>query len=153
MCNDSNELGREQGANSRADGVRLLVCGGRDFDARAWVYEALDRVMARVSVSTLITGGATGADALAADWAFSRGIPHVCFKASWSDGKGGVRRAAGPERNARMLAEGKPNIAVAFPGGRGTADMVRRLESAGIKTWHPLRWDTQMPIPDARIPQ
>jgi UDP-N-acetylmuramoylalanine-D-glutamate ligase len=32
-----------------------------------------------------------------------------------------------------MLAEGKPDLVVAAPGGRGTADMVRRARDAGIE--------------------
>jgi ABC-type sugar transport system substrate-binding protein len=31
-----------------------------------------------------------------------------------------------------MLDEGKPDIVVAFPGGTGTADMVRRARKAGV---------------------
>ena len=42
-------------------------------------------------------------------------------------------RGAGPERNARMLAEGRPDLVVAFPGGTGTADMVRRAKAAGVR--------------------
>ena len=36
-------------------------------------------------------------------------------------------------RNQRMLDEGKPDLVVAFPGGRDTADMVRRARSAGVE--------------------
>ena len=32
-----------------------------------------------------------------------------------------------------MLDHGKPDIVVAFPGGRGTADMVKRAEDAGVR--------------------
>jgi hypothetical protein len=32
-----------------------------------------------------------------------------------------------------MLEEGKPDVVVALPGGRGTADMVRRAKDAGVK--------------------
>jgi hypothetical protein len=31
-----------------------------------------------------------------------------------------------------MLTEGKPDLVVAFPGGRGTADMVRRAYAANV---------------------
>jgi ABC-type Fe3+-hydroxamate transport system substrate-binding protein len=31
-----------------------------------------------------------------------------------------------------MIEEGKPDLVVAFPGGRGTADMVAKAEAAGI---------------------
>jgi hypothetical protein len=38
----------------------------------------------------------------------------------------GDGRAAGPRRNQRMLEDFRPDLVVAFPGGRGTAYMVRR---------------------------
>ena len=114
--------------------MKLLVCGGRNFTDRDAVFKALDRVRDRgMLLTAVITGGAPGADTLAARWALSRFIPHICFRARWSD----LGRAAGPIRNAQMLAEGRPDIAVAFPGGPGTMDMVRRLQQAGIKVWLP----------------
>ena len=41
-------------------------------------------------------------------------------------------KKAGPLRNQRMLEEGKPELVVAFPGGGGTKDMVRRAVKAGV---------------------
>lgn len=38
---------------------------------------------------------------------------------------------AGPIRNSFMLALG-PDLVLAFPGGRGTADMVRQASEAGV---------------------
>jgi hypothetical protein len=40
---------------------------------------------------------------------------------------------AGPIRKQQMLDEGKPDLVVAFPGGRGTAHMVRIARAAGIE--------------------
>jgi hypothetical protein len=42
-------------------------------------------------------------------------------------------RAAGPIRNQAILDEGKPDLVVAFPGGRGTTDMVSRVQNARIE--------------------
>lgn len=64
----------------------------------------------------------------AAEWARRSHVPVESYPADWRRGKG-----AGPERNARMLAEGWPDLVVAFPGGRGTADMVRRAKAAGVR--------------------
>ena len=69
-----------------------------------------------------------GADTLGAEWAKAQGIPCEVYMADWE----GLGRKAGPIRNQRMLDEGKPDLVVAFPGGRGTADMVRRARSAGL---------------------
>lgn len=40
-----------------------------------------------------------------------------------------MRRAARIEGDK----EAKPDLVIAFPGGRGTADMVRRARAAGIE--------------------
>lgn len=109
--------------------MRVLVCGGRDYDDLATVFATLDAVHAERPISMIIEGGAEGADYLAARWSVVREIPeHRRFTPDWAiHGK-----AAGPVRNQRMLDEGKPDLVVAFPGGRGTDDMTRRAIKAGI---------------------
>lgn len=72
-------------------------------------------------------GGASGADQLAVKWAEIHNIPVITFPANWRIGRKG-----GPLRNAFMLSEGRPDLVVAFPGGPGTQDMVRRAEAAGV---------------------
>ena len=113
--------------------MKLLVCGGRDYTDRAALCAALDRVHARRGIELIIHGAARGADTLAAEWAKVRGIPSRPFPALWDvDGK-----AAGFIRNQRMLDCGKPDGLAAFPGGRGTADMINRARSAGVPVWQP----------------
>ena len=107
--------------------MRVLVCGGRNFKDEAAVFQTLDQIG---GVAHLIEGGAKGADTLARLWANRNLGPDqlTTFEAEWRvHGK-----AAGAIRNQRMLDEGKPDLVVAFPGGRGTADMVRRAERAGV---------------------
>ncbi|BAQ18361.1 hypothetical protein GL4_2928 [Methyloceanibacter caenitepidi] len=77
----------------------------------------------------MIHGNATGADALAGFWAIAVGVPILAFAADWN--KHG--RAAGPIRNKQMLDEGKPDLVIAFPGGRGTANMVRQARERGVE--------------------
>jgi hypothetical protein len=38
----------------------------------------------------------------------------------------------GPIRNKQMLEEGKPDLMVAFPGERGTANMCKQAREAGV---------------------
>ena len=106
----------------------VLICGGRNYDDNAKVCAVLNSIRYRLGISTLIEGGATGADRLAYNWAIVEGINMRRFEADWK--KHGL--AAGPIRNQQMIDEGKPTIVVAFPGGNGTADMVRRARKAGI---------------------
>jgi len=109
--------------------LRVLICGGRDYADRDALHEVLDRLHAERQFALVISGGAHGADAMAHDWAISRGIAAEVYMAEWAR----FGRKAGPLRNLRMLQEGKPNLVVAFPGGRGTANMVGQANSAGIE--------------------
>ena len=66
---------------------------------------------------------------MAQEWAEARGVPCEVYLANWAE----LGRKAGPIRNQQMLDEGRPTLVVAFPGGRGTADMIRRARSAGVE--------------------
>lgn len=106
--------------------ARILVCGGRNYSNR----EKLDAVLNAIVLphAVIISGGASGADDLAARWAIARGVQTQIFKADWNR----HGRGAGSIRNQQMLDEGKPNLVIAFPGGRGTADMIARAKAAGV---------------------
>lgn len=109
--------------------MKIIVCGGREYGDRARVFAVLDELHLATPIAEIAQGGATGADALAAQWAKDRSIPCSVFYAQWyAEG-----RAAGPRRNQRMLDEVRPALVVAFPGGRGTTDMIRRAEAAGVQ--------------------
>lgn len=113
--------------------MKVVVCGGRDYRDRAAVYAFLDKLHAEHGITLIIHGDASGADRLGRDWAVERGIPHRPFPADWSKGC-----RAGFRRNRQMLTEGNPDLIVAFPGGRGTTDMILAGKTAGvtvITTW------------------
>ena len=108
---------------------RVLVCGGRNYYNQSRVDQVLDAAVERLSLAVVIQGAARGADEAAIDWAIRRGVEFTSFHADWET----MGKRAGWARNQRMLDEGKPDVIIAFPGGRGTADMVKRAESAGVR--------------------
>ena len=115
---------------------RILVCGGREYDDRDFVYRILDAVHRKQPISEIIHGACHkgGADILAEDWAKSRQVNYRGIPAKW--GKLGKR--AGRIRNKEMLDAASPSGVVAFPGGDGTADMVKQARDRGISVWSPL---------------
>lgn len=115
--------------------MKVLVCGGRDYADRELVYVVLDRIHGETPIEFIIQGEADGADALARDWAVSRKVALIGCHADWK--KHG--RAAGPMRNQDMLDRWEPDVVIAFPGGAGTADMVRRARRAGVPVEHAAR--------------
>lgn len=140
------------------------MCGSRTFADKEAVFDYLNGLYWRWSGPdpaddsfVLIEGGADGADRIAAEWTELEpddgiGPWHEQYPADWNvypdtpttaigyrrDGTP-YNRWAGPQRNARMLEEGKPDTCVAFidkplSESRGTKDMVARCRAAGVKT-------------------
>src|SRR4051812_39035813 len=97
--------------------MRIVVTGGRDYDDITAVDRALTAVHRKHGIDVLIQGGARGADYFCASWAAGHNVPVDSYPADWN--RHGKR--AGILRNQQMIDEGRPDAAVAFPGGRGTA--------------------------------
>jgi len=122
--------------------MRILVCGGRNFNDTSMLWNELD---ALGKIDCIIQGDATGADSLAKDYATEHGIDHEDYPAKWDNVKapGAVIRTskygrkynvlAGFQRNEKMIIFGEPDLVIAFPGDKGTADMVKRARKAGIE--------------------
>lgn len=106
--------------------MRILVCGGRKF-VPTEADIAILRDCLKDPATVVIHGDAPGADRWAGEVAKSLGLTVIAFPADWSKGT-----SAGPQRNQRMLDEGKPDIVLAFPGKFGTNDMIRKARKAGI---------------------
>jgi hypothetical protein len=108
--------------------MRGLICGGRDFADADLFDAAMARLDTMFEIDTVIQGGAAGADAMAKTSATAKGKELLSFPADWTL----HGRVDGPIRNKQMLDEGKPDVVIAFPGGRGTANMMGQARSAGV---------------------
>ncbi len=103
----------------------VLACGGRTFAN----YRFVQRVLDHVKPTKIVHGNAFGADTLAGRYAREHGIPCTSYPPDRSlDGPGKDWKF---RRNERMLHASKPDSVVAFPGGPGTAHMVRTAKKAG----------------------
>lgn len=121
--------------------MRVLVCGGRNYDNWSDLKNTLDDIHINwVDLSSvddpefiLIEGGAIGADFLSKVWLKDL-FPETWkdhlleFPADWKR----YGKAAGSIRNQQMIDEGQPDLVVAFPGGNGTADMINKAEKVNI---------------------
>ena len=117
-----------------------LVCGGRrfdDYDGLREVLTSLARHRGGVPAQVVhgnaggidATGKTFGADKLGGLWASRLAITVTAVPANWR--KHGP--SAGPIRNQKMLDDFEPELVIAFPGGKGTADMIRRAREAGVE--------------------
>lgn len=130
--------------------VLALVFGGRDFGVIGKVgaevgeaqRQALYRVLDEIRPHLVVQGGASGADGLAGAWAWENNVAGWTLDAPWAV----AGKAAGAMRNETQLravlhlaAQCERRgivvdvVAVQCPGGRGTADMRRRVDAAGVR--------------------
>lgn len=120
--------------------MRVLICGGRDYNDWETFNRELDGFLGsrghlepeyNMPVNVLIIHGdcPTGADSMADRYAVVNWTGLEVFPANWEE----HGRAAGPIRNQQMLDEGRPDVVIAFPGGRGTAHMVGIAKKAGVE--------------------
>ena len=109
---------------------RVLFTGSRNWYNDRIIAKVIDSLPADAVV---IHGAARGgADAIVDRLAKARGLKVEAYPADWNmHGK-----AAGPIRNQRMIDEGRPTEAYAYPmfDSKGTWDCVRRCEAAGVPT-------------------
>jgi len=99
--------------------MKVIICGGRSFCDAERAGALLDKHLGGGSLSLVIEGGARGADSIGRRWARKRGIPVKTVEANWDR----YGKRAGMIRNIQM-ADLKPDAVVAFPGGKGTRNMI-----------------------------
>jgi hypothetical protein len=124
----------------------VLVCGGRDFgDFEGYKehphhpnykkkYYEMRFIRDTLTVLRMdwpkevliIAGGAKGVDHVAIVWAEETNLDWKEYPANWNY----LKNAAGPIRNKQMLVDGKPDLVVAFPGGPGTANMMKQARES-----------------------
>ncbi len=102
--------------------MKVIVCGGRDYDDYDTVCEVMNTVQKQRGFTTVVQGGARGADMLGKRWALENNYPYEEYTADWAK----YGKAAGVLRNQEMLEESGAQIVIAFPGGTGTYDMIKR---------------------------
>ena len=111
------------------NGKTWLICGGRDFSDNDLFSRAMSDIMASFGCPRrVVQGGARGADAMGSAFAKRMAIEQIEVRADWE--KHG--KAAGAIRNQQMLDDYHPDAVIAFPGGRGTADMIKRARARMI---------------------
>ncbi len=123
--------------------MKTIICGGRDYVLTRGDARWLDGLLETLPITEVFSGGAPGADAGGEKWARARGVPVDPHPAKWDDitAPGAVIKTrrdgkkynalAGFWRNQEMAEQAQ--ICIAFPGGSGTADMIRRATERGMR--------------------
>lgn len=112
----------------------VVVCGSRSWTDHDTIRKRLAELPRG---TTIVSGGARGADRMAATIGRALGFEVTEMRAWWNgeDGRGPYNRDAGRERNLRMLEE-NPQLVIAFWDHRstGTAHTLAAAKLLGIPT-------------------
>lgn len=128
--------------------MKVIIAGGRDYSPKRTHTQAVGELLRRLGATEVVSGGADGADLVGDLIAIGFGLPVTFFPAAWHNlhQPGAVIRTrngrkydarAGLRRNQQMADYA--DALIALPGGRGTADMMRRAEAKGIPV-HKIGW-------------
>lgn len=109
--------------------MRVAICGGRNESLTRDRLRELKDELCNLNdgrLTILLGGCPTGIDEEVRRASTPLGYPYRLFPADWKQ----YGPAAGPVRNSQMIAEA--DHVIAFPGGRGTADTVRKARRVSI---------------------
>jgi hypothetical protein len=108
----------------REEKMRVIVCGGRDFQDKEFCFRKLDEIISPLKDIEIVSGNAKGVDSFGEEYALKKGLKLSIFKADWKK----YGRAAGPIRNREMYhyaLEDKPMIIAFWDGlSKGTKNMI-----------------------------
>jgi len=103
--------------------VNIAVVGSRNYINKQFIYKVLDKFISNLNLDViLVSGGARGVDTISKEYAISRNINIIEFKADWNK----YGKSAGFIRNADII--NKANIVFAFWDGKssGTKDSINK---------------------------
>jgi len=109
--------------------MKVIVAGGRDFIPETEHWDYMEDFIEHNLVSMIVSGKARGADKFGEDFAYRYDVGIAEFPADW-DTHG---KSAGYIRNAEMADYA--DALIAFPGGKGTANMIEVAKKKGLKVF------------------
>lgn len=109
--------------------MKVIVAGGRDFHDYETVCEAIRE--SGFVPTVIISGGATGVDALGEQYARENNLTCEIHKADWKQ----FGKAAGPIRNRMMAQHGEALVAVWDGFSPGTKNMIDTATKHNLKIY------------------
>jgi len=106
--------------------LKVIIAGGRDYHNYETLLEAITE--SQFDITTVVSGGAKGVDALGERYAEEMNKELNVFNADWET----HGRAAGPIRNRKMAENAEALIAIWDGQSRGTKNMIETATKKGL---------------------
>jgi predicted Rossmann fold nucleotide-binding protein DprA/Smf involved in DNA uptake len=108
--------------------INLAIIGSRNFTDKTFFNNKISEWITKYGKpNRIISGGAKGADTLAADYARERGIELIIYFPDWTQ----YGKAAGPIRNTLIINHCTHVLAFPSKNGIGTQDSLQKAEKLG----------------------
>lgn len=109
--------------------MKVIIAGKRDYVNYQTLCDAVQE--SGFEITEIVSGGATGVDALGERYAKENSIPLKRFPAEWN--KHG--KSAGPRRNKQMAEYGEALIALWNGNSAGTKNMIDNAKMKNLKIY------------------
>jgi len=106
--------------------MKTIIAGGREIHDYQLVLDAIEE--ANLNITTVVSGGAKGVDALGEQYAMNMNLTLHIYEADWER----HGRAAGPLRNRKMAENADALIAIWDGKSRGTKNMIETATKLGL---------------------
>jgi len=106
--------------------INLAIVGCRkyqDYDVLKYCVE--EWIKENNNIDTIISGGATGVDSLAQQYATENDIPIIIHSAEWQK----YGKNAGPKRNTKIVNDATHVLALPSKDSKGTWDTIRKAQA------------------------
>lgn len=109
---------------------RVIIAGTRTFNDYELLRSYADFKLSRINDTIeIVSGGASGADALGERYAQERGYSIARYPAAWGE----YGRGAGPRRNREMAMNADALLAFWDGKSPGTKNMIEEAKARGLK--------------------
>lgn len=126
------ETKKEEASNiqkrKKEEKIRIGIVGSREFNNQKLFDETMSLIKKKYNISTVVTGGARGADQMAINWANKEKIQKLIFLPSWKL----YQKRAGIIRNGDIINHS--DFLIAFWNGTspGTKNSIERAKKKDI---------------------
>jgi hypothetical protein len=106
--------------------MKTIIAGPRNYHEYSTICEAVRN--AGITITEVVSGKATGGDALGERWAAENGIPVKEFPADWE----AVGQAAGPGSHKQMVDYAEALVAVWDGESKSIGNMIKQARAAKL---------------------
>jgi len=107
--------------------MKVAVIGSRVFEGNHLIEHYLDCELQKYSNPSIISGGASGVDSIAKEYAINKGLDYTEINADWSS----YGRAAGPIRNKLIVEMADTVYAFWDEASKGTWSTIQLAKRLG----------------------